>query len=138
MYKVFSGILKKVPTEEMFDKSLKNEINLNEITFEHTIRKTKPENERESKEYLLFRLSFQEATGDGKGKYILNEATQEFEKVYRLTPIVAAYGKEMRIICELGEYHPVKIVVYEKIKNERKYYDLICIQDQMIGILSEG
>lgn len=131
MYKIFSGVLKKIPTDEMFEKSLKNEIDLKEITFKDTVRTSAGENRVE---YLLFRLSFQESTNDGQGKYILNEETQEFEKVYRMTPIIAAYNKELRIICELDEYHPVKIVVAEKEKNGRKQYDLICIQDQALGM----
>lgn len=134
MYKIYSGVLKKVPTDEMFEKSLKNELDLREIKFKDTIRLSTGENKVE---YLLFRLSFQESTSDGQGKYILNEETQEFEKAYRTTPIIAAYGKEMRIICELEEYHPVKIVVFEKDRNGRKQYDLVCIQNQMTGMLSE-
>lgn len=133
MYKIFSGILKKVPTEEMFEKSIKNEVDLKSITFEDTIRITN--NEKKS-EYLLFRLSYQESTGNGQVKYVLNEETQEFEKVYRMTPIIAAYNKEMRIICELGEYHPVKVIAIEKEKNGKKYYDTICIQDQLKGVIN--
>lgn len=131
MYKVFSGVLKKVPTDEMFEKSLKNELDLQEVDFKDTIRVSTGENQLE---YLLFRLSFQESTREGQGKYVLNEETQEFEKVYRMTPVIAAYSKEMRIICELEEYHPVKVVVFEKQKNGKKQYDLICIQDQMVGL----
>lgn len=131
MYKIFSGVLKKIPTDEMFEKSLKNELNLKDVAFRDTIRTSNSENKIE---YLLFRLSFQESTNDGQGKYVLNEDTQEFEKVYRMTPIIAAYSKELRIICELEEYHPVKIVVAEKEKNGRKQYDLVCIQDQAIGM----
>ncbi len=132
MFKIFSGVIKKVPTEEMFEKSLKNEINLKEVTLEQTIRKSN--NEAQS-EYLLFRLSYQESTQDGQGKYVLNESTQEFEKVYRMTPIVSAYNKEMRIICELGEYHPVKIVAKEFEKNGKRFYDLVCVQDQLTGMI---
>lgn len=131
MYRIFSGVLKKVPTEEMFELSLKNELNLKDITFEDTIRISQNEEENQ---YLLCRLSYQEATSLGKGKYVLNEATQEFEKVYRLTPIMAAYNKEMRIICELGEYHPVKIVARENERNGKKYYDVVAVQDQTMGI----
>ncbi|MFV0288925.1 MAG: hypothetical protein ACK5HR_05715 [Mycoplasmatales bacterium] len=133
MYKIFSGILKKVPTEEMFEKSIKNEVDLKTITFEDTIRIT---NNDKKSEYLLFRLSYQEATGTGQAKYILNEETQEFEKVYRMTPIIAAYNKELRIICELGEYHPVKIIAIEKEKNGKRFYDAICVQDQLKGVVN--
>lgn len=131
MYKIFSGVIKKVPTEEMFEKSLKNELNLKEISLEQTIRKS---NNEAQTEYLLFRLSYQESTQDGQGKYILNEETQEFEKVYRMTPIISAYNKEMRIICELGEFHPIKVVAREIEKNGKRYYDLICVQDQLTGM----
>lgn len=130
MYKIFRGILKKVPTDELFDKSIKGEINLKNITFEDTIRKSATE---KKDEYVLFRLSYQESTNDGQGKYVLNEQTQEFEKAYRMTPIISAYNKEMRIICELGEYHPVKVVAKEIEKNNKKYYDVVCIQDQTKG-----
>ncbi len=133
MYKIFSGILKKVPTEEMFEKSMKNEIDLKSITFEDTIRVA---NKEKKTEYLLFRLSYQESTGNGQVKYILNEETQEFEKVYKMTPIIAAYSKEMRIICELGEYHPVKVIAVEKEKNGKRYYDTICVQDQLKGVVN--
>ncbi len=134
MYKIFSGVLKKVPTEEMFEKSLKNELNLKDITFEDTIRKS---NNEKQNEYVLFRLSYQESTGAGQVKYVLNEETQEFEKVYKMTPIMAAFNKEMRIVCQLGEYHPVKVIAIEKEKNGKKFYDAICIQDQLTGIATQ-
>ncbi len=131
MYKIFRGVLKKVPTDELFDKSVKGEIDLKEITFEDTLRSSTDE---EKSKYLLFRMSYQESTTNGQGKYILNEETQEYEKAYRTTPIISARSKEMRIICELGEYHPVKVVVKETQRNGKNYYDVVCVQDQTKGL----
>lgn len=132
MYKIYSGLLRKVPTEEMFEKSLKNEIDLKEVTLEETVRMS---NTKEPKPYLLFRLSYQESTNKGESKYILNEETQEFEKVYKLTPIIAGYGKELRILTSYGENVPVKVVVFEKEKEGKRLYDLICVQDQRVGTI---
>ena len=62
-------------------------------------------------------------------------SAEEFEKVYKLTPIIAGYGKELRILTSYGENVPVKVVVFEKEKEGKRLYDLICVQDQRVGTI---
>ncbi|MGL4589178.1 MAG: hypothetical protein ACRCUP_02980 [Mycoplasmatales bacterium] len=133
MYKIFYGILKKIPTEQQFELSLKKELDLRTVSFVNTIRTTEISENGDVIEYIPFRVSFRETDKFGNEKFILNEKTNEYEKAFKMSPVVNAYGKEMRIICEMEEYTPVKIVVREKIKGERTFYKLVCIQNQTLG-----
>ncbi len=120
MLKIYNGVIKKVPTDEMFEKALKDEVNLKEITLEDTIRKASND-----EEYLLVRLSYQSTPASDEDRDV----------VYKTTPILKAKNKEMRILCEMGEYHPVKVVATEYERNGQKYHDVVCVQDNLTGMM---
>lgn len=130
--KIYQGVIKKVPTSEQFELVNKNEINLQELTLHDTIRSIEKDDTKVS-EVISFRVAYKEVDNSGKEKFIFNEKTGEYETIYKLSPIISAYGKELRIVLELGEYAPVKVVVTEKEAADSIYYNAVCIQDQRQG-----
>lgn len=130
--KVYQGIIKKVPTQIQFEQYAIGDLDLNTVNLIDTVQ-TYEKGERLI-EYINIRLTFKELDNEGNEKYILNGETQEYEKVYKRTPILRAYGKEMRILLEIGEYAPVKIIANEvETEGTYKQYNVICIQDQRTG-----
>lgn len=130
--KIFKGIVKRVPKEEHFEAHENGIIEINEVKLIDTIIKCSGENGEF--EMLPIRLSYQELDSNGNEKYTYDEQTDTYIKVYRTTPILYARGKEMRIIIELGDYAPVKVVVSETNSDEKVFYKIECVQNQHCGL----
>ncbi len=130
--KILRGIIKKVPKEEHFDGHEKGIMELKDLTLADTIIKCNGENGEF--EMLPIRLSYQDVDNNGNEKYTYDQASSAYIKNYRQTAIVYARGKEMRILVELGEYSPVKLVVSESIVDERTFYKVECVQNQHCGL----
>ncbi len=133
MLKIMSGIIKKVLTEEQYKKVIAGELRIEDIELESTLQVHINEDKEEIK-YLPFRLSYKEIDHHGNDKFIFNEDTQEYKNSYRTTPIIYAYGKELRILLETVDFNPVKIVVEEQERTSRTTYRAVCIQDQLKGL----
>ncbi len=130
--KIFKGIVKKVPTDDHFKAYEQGLIEMSELKLIDTIRKYEGENGEF--ELLPIKLSYQEIDQNGNDKFIFDPDADVYIKSYKSTPTLYAKGKEMRILIELGEYTPVKIAVSEEIKEEKKYYRIVCIQNQHSGM----
>jgi hypothetical protein len=126
---IIQGVIKKVLTEEQFEKISKGELNPKDIQIEETIRIAQKK-DGTTFEYLPIRISYQEVNQKGKELFSFNEETQEYQKSYSVSPIIKAYGKEMRTILELGEFSPIKIVIEKDDYN----YKLMCVQDLTTGL----
>lgn len=131
--RIMSGIIKKVLTEEQYKKLVSNEVGIEDITLHETIRKKVNAN-GEIIEYLPFRLSYREMDNYGNDKYIFNEQKQEYQKSFQVSPIIFAYGKEMRILLETEDFNPIKIVVDEIRDGRDQIYRAVCIQNQLVGL----
>ncbi|MBL0701605.1 MAG: hypothetical protein JJV90_00640 [Spiroplasma sp.] len=136
MLKIKSGVIKKVLTDEQFDLVMSKKIEGTEISLDETVRELEKE-DGTVVEYLPFRVSFKEFDNKGNDKYIFNEEKKEYQLCYKISPIIRAYGKEMRILLEMKEYNPVKVVVEESINEKGKLTKLICVQNQLNGILEQ-
>lgn len=134
--KVLTGIINKVLTEEQFEEVLNKNVERNSIDIEDTIRYLNNKN-GDPIAYVQIKLSKKEVDRKGRDKQIYNEDKGEYEVCYTTSKIINAYNKEMRIIMELGEYSPVKIVVEEKLVDGSIYLNALCIQDQTLGILEK-
>lgn len=132
--KVITGVIKKVITDEQYELIKQDLLNGNEIKLNETVRRIETDRE-ESYEYLPIRISYQDVDINGNEKYVYNEEKEEYIKSYVSSPILCATAKEMRILLELEEYSPVKIVYQEVLKNERKYFNIVCVQNQLSGKL---
>ncbi len=130
--KIFRGIVKKVPTDEQFESYNKGIIELSDVKLIDTLKKCKGENNEY--EMLPIRLSYQEVDRKGNEKYTYDSESDIYTKVYKQTPVLYAYGKEMRILIELGEYAPVKIVCSSHGTDEKVFYRIECIQNQHMGL----
>lgn len=133
--KVYTGIIKKVLSQEQYELIMSGVLTNEEVNLNDTLRHTEGE---QSVSYIGFRLSRKELDKNGNTKFMYNEQKQEYQQLYESTPVLYAYSKQMRIIMELGEYAPVKIVC-EIIKTENGDINkVICIQSQSIGKLSDN
>lgn len=130
--KIYKGIIKKVPKEEHFDEYHKGNLKISEVSLLDTIIKC--QSEKGEFELLPIRLSYQEMDSNGNEKYTYDEKADTYLKSYRQTPILYASGKEMRILIELGEFCPVKVVVKESIKDDKSFLNIECIQNQHQGL----
>ncbi len=132
--KVYKGIIKKIPTQSQFEQYHNDEIKLKELNITDTVQKLITKEGIEI-EYLNFKLSYKEVDKNGLEKYIYNQETKEYEKIYNSTSVISATGKEMRIILELGEFAPIKIIVNEKEYEgtSKIYYNALCVQNQKSG-----
>ncbi len=130
--KIFRGITKKVPNEEQFEAYNKGLIELSEVKLIDTLKMCS--GEKNEFEMLPIRLSYQEVDKHGNEKYTYDGDKDMYTKVYKQTPILYAYGKEMRILIELGEYAPVKLVCAEQTRDEKVFYKIECIQNQHMGL----
>ncbi len=133
MMKILSGIIKKVLNEEQYKDLIAKKITIEEIKLQDTVR-TKTNESGEIIEYLPFRLSYREIDNYGNDKYIFNEDKQEYQKSFRVSPLIFAYGKEMRILLETEDFNPVKIVVEERLEGKDVMYKAVCIQNQLVGL----
>ncbi len=131
--KIISGIIKKVLTDEQYRQLTNDEINIEDIKLSETVRK-RINDKGDIVEYLPFRLSFREMDNYGNDKYIFNESTGEYKKSFKITPIIFAYGKEMRILLETEDFNPVKITVDEISDDKGTLYRALCIQNQLCGL----
>lgn len=131
--KIISGIIKKVLTDEQYKRLTNKEVSIEEITLRETVRK-RVNASGEVVEYLPFRLSYREIDSHGNDKFIFNEERQEYQKSFRVSPIIYAYGKEMRILLETEDFNPVKLVVDERQEGENTYYRCVCVQNQLTGL----
>ncbi len=131
--KILSGIIKKVLNEEQYKKLINKELTIDQIPLKATVR-SKINDEGDVIEYLPFRLSYREIDSYGNDKYIFNEEKQEYQKSFRVSPLIFAYGKEMRILLETEDFNPVKIVVEERIDGKDVIYKALCIQNQLAGL----
>ncbi len=131
--KIISGIIKKVLNDEQYKKLINDELKIEDVNLADTVRKKI--NERgDVIEYLPFRLSFREVDNFGNDKFIFNEETGEYKKSFRVTPIIFAYGKEMRILLETEDFNPVKIAVDEYEDEKGTIYRALCVQNQLAGL----
>lgn len=130
--KIYKGIVKRVPKEEHFKAHEKGLIDMNDVKLIDTIINCSGENGEF--EMLPIRLSYQELDSNGNEKFTFEEESGVYLKAYKQTPVLYARGKEMRILIELGEYSPVKIVVSEATKDEKVFYKVECIQNQHCGL----
>ncbi len=130
--KIFKGIIKRVPKDEHFEAYDKGIIAMNEIKLIDTVIKCN--GEKSEFEMLPIRLSYNEVDKNGNEKYTYNEEQDVYLKAYKQTPILYARGKEMRILIELGEFNPVKVVVSETVGEEKTFYKIECVQDQHTGL----
>ncbi len=131
--KILSGIIKKVLKEEQYQKLIRKELAIEQISLKETVRSKVNEN-GEIIEYLPFRLSYREIDNFGNDKYIFNEEKQEYQKSFRVSPLIFAYGKEMRILLETEDFNPIKIVVEERMDGKDVIYKALCIQNQLAGL----
>lgn len=136
MYIIRSGILNTVLTNQQYEDIKNGTIEPNDIQMQDTIREF-VNKDNEVVEYLPFKISYKDTDKNGKDKYIFNEETKEFQPSYFYSPVIYAYGKELRILLELGAHAPVKIVYQEQWNDGNLYRTLICVQDQRCGMLDE-
>ncbi len=131
--KIISGIIKKVLNDEQYKKLINDELKIEDVNLADTVRK-KVNDRGDIVEYLPFRLSFREVDNFGNDKFIFNEETGEYKKSFRVTPIIFAYGKEMRILLETEDFNPVKIAVDEYEDEKGVIYRALCVQNQLAGL----
>lgn len=128
----FTGILKKVPKAEHFKQYRDGELDLKSLSLEDTVSTIDTQNG--DLDTLSVRLTKKEVDEKGNEKFILNEESGEYEPLYVTSPSLSATGKELRILLDLGELVPVKIIANEICVNERTYFNIKCIQDQRLGL----
>lgn len=131
--KIISGIIKKVLNDEQYKKLINNELRIEDVKLADTVRK-RINDKGDVIEYLPFRLSYREMDNFGNDKFIFNEDTGEYKKSFRVTPIIFAYGKEMRILLETVDFNPVKIAVEETNDEKGISYRALCVQNQLVGL----
>ena len=136
--KILSGIMKKVLTEDQYDELAKGTLSQQDIKLLDMVLGNFYLNMEETKEefrYLPFRISYKDVDLNGNDKYIYNDEKEEFQKVYRVSPIIYAYNKEMRVLLEMEDYNPIKVVVEDNGEENIVSYKLICVQNQLAGKL---
>lgn len=130
--KIYKGIVKKVPSDEQFENHANGEMEISKLSLLDTVRTI--ETDEGSFESLPIRLSYQDQDQNGNEKYTYDVESNVYVKSYKQTPILYAQGKEMRILIELDEYCPVKVVVREAVKDEKTFYIIVCVQNQHMGL----
>lgn len=130
--KIFKGIVKKVPKDEHFEGYEKGILEISEVKLIDTLIECK--SEKGNFEMLPIRLSYQELDVNGNEKYTYDDEADVYLKAYRQTPTLYARGKELRILIELGEYSPVKIVARENVEGDKVFYKIECVQNQHCGL----
>lgn len=130
--KIFSGIIRKVPSNEQFENYKKNILDLKKVKIKDTIREI--EKNGEIIQYLPIKVSYTEIDESGNEKFILND-DGDFEKVFKYSPVLYAYGKEMRILKSYHENHPVKLIIEDIQLGEKVIHKIVAVQDQTQGKL---
>lgn len=130
--KMYKGIIRKVPTEKHFEDYEKGLIEMSDIRLAQTVVKFQGENGEF--EALPFRLSYQDVDENGNEKYTYDEQSDTYVKAYKTTPVLYATGKEMRILIELGEFNPVKLMVSENEREDKVFLNVECVQNQHMGL----
>lgn len=130
--KTYRGIIRKVPTEKHFEQYEKGLIEMTDIKLADTIVKFKGENGEF--EALPFRLSYQDLDENGNEKYTYDNEANVYIKAYKKTPILYATGKEMRILIEMGEFAPVKLMASENEREDKTFLNVECVQNQHMGL----
>ncbi len=136
MYIVRSGLLNTVLSPEQYEMLKNGVITTADIEIEDTIRQYKNE-DGEVVDYLPFKICYRDVDKHGKDKYIFNEEKNEYQPSYFYSPVIYAYGKELRILLELGIHAPIKVVYKEQWNDGDLYRTAICIQDQKTGTLND-
>ncbi len=134
--KIETGLINKVLTDEQFENIISGKLNREDVKFNDTIRVY----ERENKEDILclpFRISSKDVTTSGDELFVFNQEKEEYTTSYSTTKVMYAYGKEMRILLQLGEYAPVKVTVKETIYNNKPRLVAVCVQDQTSGLIEK-
>lgn len=130
--KIYKGIIKKLPTEEQIEKHQNGERKLYDVQLVETIESIKLEGKVQ--EVLPIRLSYQEMDSNGNEKYTFDVQTEIYMKSIRQTPVLHAVDKELRILLDLGEFTPVKVVVSELEEDGKVINKIECIQNQHCGL----
>lgn len=130
--KIFKGIIKRVPKDEHFEAYDKGILDMGTVKLIDTLIKCN--GAKGEFEMLPIKLSYTEVDQNGNEKYTYNEEQDVYLKSYKQTPVLYARGKELRILIELGEYNPVKIVASESTKDDKTFYKIECVQDQHLGL----
>lgn len=130
--KMYKGIIKKVPTEKHFEDYSNGKIEIFDVKLKDTIITMQGENGEF--EVLPFRLSYMDVDKNGNEKYTYDDESDIYIKSYKQTPILYASGKEMRILLQLDEYSPVKLICSENVKDERTFLNVECVQNQHMGL----
>lgn len=118
---VYKGMIKIVPLEKHFQQYQENKINITDLKLQDTMTRTK-----DGIEQLKFKISYL----DGNDKQLGGVRIQN----YATTGELVAYGKEARVIAELGKYAPVKVVC-TRFENERyTQMKVECVQSQAMGM----
>lgn len=130
--KMYKGIIKKVPTEKHFEDYENGLIEMSDIRLAQTVVKFQGENGEF--EALPIKLSYQDVDENGNEKYTYDSEADVYIKAYKQTPILYATGKEMRILIELGEFNPVKLMVSENEREDKVFLNVECVQNQHMGL----
>lgn len=114
---VYKGLIKLVPLEKQYKQNL----NLTDLELQDTMTRTE-----DGIEQLKFKISYL----DGSAKQSDGISIQN----YATTGELVAYGKEARVLSELGKYAPVKVVC-TRLENERNTQMKVeCVQSQAMGM----
>ena len=135
MYIIRTGLVKSVLTEQQYEMIKNDVIKPSEIKIEDTIRHYVRE-DGEEVEYLPFKITYKDVDKNGRDKFVFNENNKEFEQNFFSSSTIYAYGKELRILLELGVMSPVKVVFKEQYRDDKLYRTVICIQNQRHGKLA--
>ncbi|MFV0499639.1 MAG: hypothetical protein ACK5NF_06385 [Bacilli bacterium] len=130
--KIYKGIIKKVPNEKHFEDYNNGKLKMKDVHLKDTIIKMQGENGEF--DVLPIKLSYQELDSKGNEMFTFDTETEVYMKSFRQTPTLYATGKELRILCELGELTPVKLVVDEREQEDRIFLNITCIQNQRMGL----
>ncbi|WOO89479.1 hypothetical protein R2F61_07255 [Mollicutes bacterium LVI A0078] len=130
--KMYKGIIKKVPTAKQFEDYNNGEIEIADVRLVDTI--VELDGKGGKFETLPFRLSYQDVDENGNEKYTYDSEAGVYVKAYKQTPILYATGKEMRILLELGEFNPVKLMVSENEREDKVFLNVECVQNQHMGL----
>lgn len=130
--RMYKGIIKKVPTAKQFEDYNNGKIEIADVRLVDTIVELDGENGKF--EALPFRLSYQDLNENGCEKYTYDSEADVYIKAYKQTPILYATGKEMRILIEMGEYAPVKLMASENEREDKVFLNVECVQNQHMGL----
>lgn len=118
---VYKGMIKLVPLEKHYQQYQVNNVDLMDLKLEDIMTRTE-----DGLEQLKFKISYL----DGSEKQSDGISVQN----YATTGELVAYGKEARVLTELGKYAPVKVVC-TRLESERYIQMKVeCVQSQAMGM----